>query len=228
MGFLRFRRRFKILPGLRLNVGKRGVSASIGRRGAWLTFRSGHKTRATVGLPGTGLSYTEGGQAQRHAASPASEAPTSPGSAARGWPWIALLIAIVAALLLIALASCSERPSPVAGDRNDLYGRQAQCGRDAREWFRLSADKDSEGGLNEFASHYNQKSQRCLAIYTRRSLGRPGGFLTTQLIDVNQNNWIAIYLKRLDAEQPDRCEVEGKRCATDAEWAALIGPYLHE
>ncbi|MBS0396467.1 MAG: DUF4236 domain-containing protein, partial [Proteobacteria bacterium] len=37
MGF-RFQRRVRILPGLRLNLSKSGVSASVGGRGAWLTF----------------------------------------------------------------------------------------------------------------------------------------------------------------------------------------------
>src|SRR5665213_4060288 len=55
---LRFSRRVKLLPGVRLNFGKTGVSTSIGRRGAWLTFGGRGGTRATVGLPGTGLSYT--------------------------------------------------------------------------------------------------------------------------------------------------------------------------
>jgi hypothetical protein len=55
---LRFRRSFRVIPGVRLNVSRSGVSASIGRRGAWFTV--GPKgTRATVGIPGTGLSYTE-------------------------------------------------------------------------------------------------------------------------------------------------------------------------
>jgi Protein of unknown function (DUF4236) len=56
MGF-RFNRRVRLLPGLRLNFGKTGVSTSIGTRGAWLTFGK-RGTRATVGLPGTGMSYT--------------------------------------------------------------------------------------------------------------------------------------------------------------------------
>ena len=57
MGF-RFSRRFKIAPGVRLNVSKSGVSTSVGTRGAWLTFGS-RGTRTTVGIPGTGISYTE-------------------------------------------------------------------------------------------------------------------------------------------------------------------------
>lgn len=54
---LRFRRTIRILPGLRLNASKSGLSVSAGRRGANVTVGHG-KMRGTVGLPGTGLSYT--------------------------------------------------------------------------------------------------------------------------------------------------------------------------
>lgn len=56
MGF-RFQKRIRLLPGLTLNVSKRGVSTSLGMRGARVTFGRG-KTRTTLGVPGTGLSYT--------------------------------------------------------------------------------------------------------------------------------------------------------------------------
>src|ERR1017187_1118579 len=57
MGF-RFRRSFKLLPGVRVNLGKRGASVTAGIRGAHITHGvSG--TRATVGLPGTGMSYSQ-------------------------------------------------------------------------------------------------------------------------------------------------------------------------
>lgn len=56
MGF-RFRRTIKLIPGVRLNFGKRGASVSVGGRGANVTL--GQKgTRTTVGLPGTGISHT--------------------------------------------------------------------------------------------------------------------------------------------------------------------------
>ena len=57
MGF-RFRRSFSVLPGIRLNLSKRGVSTSVGVRGAHVTFGSSG-TRQTVGIPGTGVSYTQ-------------------------------------------------------------------------------------------------------------------------------------------------------------------------
>ena len=53
----RFRRSIKIIPGVRLNVGKRGMSVSTGVRGARVTFGSSG-TRVTAGLPGSGLSYS--------------------------------------------------------------------------------------------------------------------------------------------------------------------------
>jgi hypothetical protein len=55
---LRFSRRLSIVPGLRLNLSKSGVSASIGHRGAWYTVGP-RGQRATVGLPGTGVFWTE-------------------------------------------------------------------------------------------------------------------------------------------------------------------------
>jgi hypothetical protein len=53
----RFRRSIRVLPWLRLNIGNRGSSVSIGGRGAHVTLGHG-QVRETVGLPGTGLSYT--------------------------------------------------------------------------------------------------------------------------------------------------------------------------
>lgn len=54
---LRFRRRLSILPGLSLNLSRRGASVSAGARGARVSLGSAG-TRATVGIPGSGLSYT--------------------------------------------------------------------------------------------------------------------------------------------------------------------------
>lgn len=57
MGF-RFRKSIKLAPGVRINLTKKGVSSlSVGRRGA--TVNVGKKgTRGTVGIPGSGMSYS--------------------------------------------------------------------------------------------------------------------------------------------------------------------------
>jgi hypothetical protein len=54
----RYRRRLTLFPGFAVNLGKHGLtSVSVGRRGIHTTFsRRGQRT--TVGLPGTGISYT--------------------------------------------------------------------------------------------------------------------------------------------------------------------------
>jgi hypothetical protein len=52
-----FFRRFRILPGLWLNVSKRSVSTTVGVRGLKATFGKRGRT-TTVGLPGTGMSVS--------------------------------------------------------------------------------------------------------------------------------------------------------------------------
>ena len=128
MGFLRFRRTFRIGPGLRLNVSKSGVSASVGRRGLWLTAGP-RGTRETIGLPETGISYTEQQRIGDHATVardlagtnvPRAEVAQSPGSVetgtnvpfdavapasggSRALIWLALLVLIVVAAIAMAI-----------------------------------------------------------------------------------------------------------------------------
>ena len=59
----RFRRSIKIAPGGRTNLSNSGVSTTVGARGAHITFGHG-KVRETVGIPGSGLSYSEQHPAQ--------------------------------------------------------------------------------------------------------------------------------------------------------------------
>ena len=52
----RFRRRIGLAPGFTLNLSKSIPSLSMGVRGFHTTV--GRRVRTTVGLPGSGLSYT--------------------------------------------------------------------------------------------------------------------------------------------------------------------------
>ncbi|HEY2980915.1 MAG TPA: DUF4236 domain-containing protein, partial [Anaerolineales bacterium] len=54
---IRYYRSFKILPGVRINVSKSGISTTVGPRGFKLTFNK-HGIRRTIDLPGTGLYAT--------------------------------------------------------------------------------------------------------------------------------------------------------------------------
>lgn len=58
MGWL-FRNSIRIAPGIRINLGKRKASLSVGGPGA--TINVGEQgARATVGIPGTGISARTG------------------------------------------------------------------------------------------------------------------------------------------------------------------------
>ena len=52
----RFHRRISLFPGIRLNLGKTGVSISAGVRGASVTAGK-RGIYGNVGAPGTGMSY---------------------------------------------------------------------------------------------------------------------------------------------------------------------------
>jgi hypothetical protein len=86
---IRFYKRLTLMPGVRVNLSKRGLSVSLGERGAWLTVGSSG-ARATVGLPGTGLSYTEKINLDlSHGATgqPGNEPVAEPRGGRIGWGW---------------------------------------------------------------------------------------------------------------------------------------------
>src|SRR5580658_10027785 len=67
----RFRKSFTVVPGLRLNLSKSGLSASIG--GAPFTLNVGpHGLMGTASIPGTGISY------RHHFSNDSSVPPSTP------------------------------------------------------------------------------------------------------------------------------------------------------
>lgn len=128
MGF-RFRKTISILPGLRLNISKSGVSTSIGRPGA--TVNIGRRgVRGTVGLPGTGMSYSDMifRPSSTHSSAPDSAEERMPGAevsraaaamAFGGGRLLlivgAVVVAAVAALLFTAGLMSARQQSPSGG-----------------------------------------------------------------------------------------------------------------
>jgi Protein of unknown function (DUF4236) len=86
---LRFHRRLALLPGLHANLSRSGLSLSVGHRGAWYTVGPRGQRRVTVGLPGTGLSYTE-------------QHPLPPVHGGHRLAFAAVVVVIVAAVLWMA------------------------------------------------------------------------------------------------------------------------------
>ena len=94
MGF-RFRKSIRLFPGVRVNLSKSTPSVSLGGPGHTINL-SERGTRATVGLSGTGLSYS---QRVEPAIDNGNEVSTS-GSRA-GLIVAILLIAVVAVLVAL-------------------------------------------------------------------------------------------------------------------------------
>jgi Protein of unknown function (DUF4236) len=89
-GYIRFRRRVRLAPGVWLNLNRRSVSFSAGVPGAHLTLGPRGK-RASVGIPGSGLSYvaSEPWRASGHGSVPQGHSP------------LGLILLIAAAAILI-------------------------------------------------------------------------------------------------------------------------------
>ena len=56
---LRFRKSISIIPGVKLNFGKTGMSVSTGIPGFRKTFHTSGRVTTSVGIPGTGLYYVD-------------------------------------------------------------------------------------------------------------------------------------------------------------------------
>jgi Protein of unknown function (DUF4236) len=91
MGF-RFRKLIKILPGFWFNLSKSGISTSIGGKGLTVNLKDG-KTRTTVGIPGTGISYRTTSTSNSD-----NSAPTRAGIPA--WVWV-LIVAVIVVLIVV-------------------------------------------------------------------------------------------------------------------------------
>lgn len=66
---LRFRKSVKIAPGVKLNLNKKSVGVTVGGKGAHYTVNSKGRKTASVGIPGTGISYSHisgGKKSEKH------------------------------------------------------------------------------------------------------------------------------------------------------------------
>jgi len=63
---LNFRKSFKIAPGVRVNVGKKGVGLSVGGNGLRYSVNSSGRRTTTVGIPGSGLYYTSSSKSKSY------------------------------------------------------------------------------------------------------------------------------------------------------------------
>jgi Protein of unknown function (DUF4236) len=105
----RFRRSIRLMPGVRVNLGLTRASLSVGPRG--FTYNIGSKgSRVTVGLPGTGISYTQSISHQNPVALIANAMPSPKRFSAT--PFV--IIAFIGGLVYLATHSNASKPTPPA------------------------------------------------------------------------------------------------------------------
>ena len=119
MGFFRFRRSIGIFPGVRWNIGKKSTSVSFGPRGLKYTIGT-QGSRTTVGIPGTGVSYTQvhsskpGSTTPPPPLPPASPSMQNPAKRSRSKVFYALGFIVLAIWLLGKLSEQKAPKSPIA------------------------------------------------------------------------------------------------------------------
>ncbi len=175
---MRFRKSFKIAPGVRINVSKSGLSTTLGGRGASVNIGK-RGTRATVGIPGTGISFSQrvAGGAGSSGAAPNSGAAQSGGCLGAGCLGI---------LMLVLLGMCGDSDGPSSSDRYPARysmpsysapSYTAPATTETREWFYI------HGTLNVRA----EPDKDAAVVRTLRS----GDYV--QLGPKDDNGWARLY-----------------------------------
>lgn len=99
---LNFRKSIKIADGLKLNLSKSGVSLSAGKRGARYTVSSSGRRTATVGIPGTGISYSKTFGTKKKKKSSKSKADSDSDLKWYQKPWGLFIVVLMAVILVLA------------------------------------------------------------------------------------------------------------------------------
>jgi len=132
-------------------------------------------------------------------------------------------------LALMAVAS----PACAASDKEEAYALSARCGADAREAFRKdfgngitnTDDGQSMSGIEQ--SHYSARYNTCFVLIRTTTFNRKERDISTliELWDLNENKQDGSFFQHGDAII---CTVGSSVCRSEAEWQALIEPYISD
>ncbi len=107
MGLI-FRRSVRILPGLKVNIGKKGTSVTVGSKGAHVTYGKGRKS-ISVGVPGTGVYYRQSvpkknGQSANRLYNQQNKIPKRTKTENTTWAFVFLVVGIISILLALMVS----------------------------------------------------------------------------------------------------------------------------
>lgn len=104
MGF-RFRKSFKVAPGVKLNIGKKSAGVSVGGKGFRTSLSSSGRKTTSVGVPGTGLSYVSSSGGSSKSKSSKGSA-SSMSSSKKGGCWLILVPIFIVLVIISGISSC--------------------------------------------------------------------------------------------------------------------------
>lgn len=91
---LRFRKSYKIAPGVRVNMGKKSIGMSVGGKMGGVSFNSKSGTRVRASAPGTGLSYSTKISGSKSSSKKQTKPPTQKAPVPQRWWYIALAVVL--------------------------------------------------------------------------------------------------------------------------------------
>lgn len=186
MGF-GFRRSFKIAPGIRLNVGRKGISTTIGGRSASVNIGQ-RGTYVNAGIPGSGISYRRkigGGGATPGPADP-TEGSTPTGCMGCGCLGLLGLVVLVMVAGMFSDDDAVTNPTPYGG--NTLYSADTAATARGEVFYLHSAMNVRQGPGEEHPVLWTMKrgdrvelgpkdANGWAAVYSAGGTGVPAGYL---------------------------------------------------
>jgi 5'-3' exonuclease len=118
-----------------------------------------------------------------------------------------------------------------------IYELQEKCGKICNEMFQKEYGKsgvksDKTGTMmSNYSNHYNTKLNRCFILLTTTSIpkGKENNPLVMKnLFDINENKEFGYLYKSHNNAVPLGCNVGNKPCKSEAEFEAMIKPYMEE
>ncbi|NUU19043.1 DUF4236 domain-containing protein [Cellulomonas humilata] len=159
MGF-RARKSFKVMPGVRMTVTPRGVSTSVGVRGARVSAHSSGRVTRSVGIPGSGVSYTTSTSGSARATPAAQSRPAAgakPGFTAPKWEKALYAAAIVRQdpAEIRQVATAHAEPRPLAAVLEAMLGAMpADDDKAARDLLAWAWAQNYDPGADPFVLKY--------------------------------------------------------------------------
>lgn len=105
MGF-RFRKSFKVAPGVKLNLGKKSAGVSVGGKGFRKSFSTSGRSTTSVGIPGTGLSYVSTSGNSSNSKRSSSKGNNNMSSSKKGGCGIIAIPIFIVLLIIGGISSC--------------------------------------------------------------------------------------------------------------------------